>query len=190
MIEEQFQEYLQKHISKLRDEVALLEQIKYEKWNTIPVRCAEISPEWFKMVLLEVENSGVLRNTAVLYYFQLVDTNKIDPIVERIRELKSGGKTKYSLPKINSTIDLPSRSILYLGKSQKNFRERLKQHCGFGSSSTFALHLLKWAKPLGLDLSLHYTIFPTTAPLHIQIQIETMMHQNMKPILGREGAMH
>jgi hypothetical protein len=189
MLEEQFRQYLDKYILKLKVEINLLEQFKPEMWHKTTVDCKDISLEWFASKRDELEANGVCRQSAVLYYFELKDSRKSPEILKRIQELKSSTDNIHSLPRVNTTIEDDSSTVLYLGKSQKNFQERLKQHCGLRSHSTFALHLIAWAKSLAVELNLNYSIFPFAANMDLQVRIESMMHGSMKPLLGREGTM-
>jgi hypothetical protein len=78
--------------------------------------------------------------------------------------------------------------ILYVGKTNNNFKTRLEQHLGYKSPGTYALHLSQWAIDLGLKLELNYA--QIDLPDHRMMlleQIENVFHYALKPLLGRSG---
>lgn len=70
---------------------------------------------------------------------------------------------------------------IYVGSSKK-LRDRLKQHIGITSKSTYALHLNKWWKNKKIEIEIYEVIDYANTQLY-----EDRLWQKNKPILGREG---
>ena len=95
-------------------------------------------------------------------------------------ECKSNGNFKRALPKVNER----ESTVLYVGKTDSNFGNRLNQHLGFGPEKTYALQLVHWAKDL--QLRLHYAYVDAEGDL-LEHQ-ETVLHKGLQPVLGRSGS--
>ena len=136
----------------------------------------------------------LLKKTNVLYFFKIKnDKDFSDIICQEIEKLKAH-KNEKKLPKVNSKNK--SDNILYVGKSSGIFSKRLKEHFGRGSNQTYALHFDIWKdiKSLKkLELELYYLpidleCFKNKSEASECLEyLETILHFNLKPILGRTG---
>ena len=128
----------------------------------------------------------------VLYYYKIISNHSPSEIKGFVRNYKDTYKKPnddyLALPKVN---DLRLNEILYVGKSQKDFKSRLKNHFGLGSVTTYALHLSKWNTkllvPKGLKLELYYTQIPNVTDSDLVELLESSLHHTLQPILGRSG---
>lgn len=83
-----------------------------------------------------------------LYFFELdQETNKKE-LINTLKEFQNKNKTseqKLSIPKIPISFKNDLSDILYIGSIKENIHKRIKEHIGFGSCSTYAMHLRFWA---------------------------------------------
>lgn len=89
-----------------------------------------------------------------------------------------------------SKLNQSGKSCLYVGSSCTGFVKRINEHFGFGSKSTYALHLCHWAQQAfpSMKLTLNYVEYPEdTDPELIQI-LEDTLWENSEPMFGRKGS--
>lgn len=115
----------------------------------------------------------------------------------RIKKTKDINK-KVKLPKVNFENISDENTVLYIGKSSGSFSNRMKQHIGNGSKKTYSLQLDSWImypELCDMKLELYYTSIDFEK-LNIQEHeeqkqlielLETALHKNYKPLLGRTG---
>lgn len=135
----------------------------------------------------------------VVYIIQVTDFGNVKDatnLCSHIIDFKKGKKkVSFKLPQVNTG---NCGDILYVGKSTGSFRLRLLQHIRSTSLSTFALHLDKWKikKELArLKFKLLYSSIDfskTGIENHVEQKdllelIETSLHHQYKPLLGRSG---
>jgi len=141
-------------------------------------------------------NFSIFDQKHVLYYFELPKGFGFSPneICSVISKEKEDNKT-LKLPKVNaSNANGEKNRILYVGKSSGKFSTRLKQHLFNNSKSTYALHLSEWQRIFNtekeLNLNLYFVSFSDKikeANKDVLEIIETSLHYQLKPILGRTG---
>jgi hypothetical protein len=174
-------------VFNVKDVIKEYIQIQIEDFNRIEsisdkideftkIKCTSSNPPDFSK--LKFKN--------VLYYFVLDESNSTQEICKKLEFAKANSNTKF--PKVNNQ----EGTVLYVGKSSGLFSNRIKQHFGYGSKSTYALHLKEWKDILGKDvgltinyISLHHLIDDNSTNL-LEI-IESSLHYKLKPILGRIG---
>ncbi|MCY1023933.1 glutathione S-transferase family protein [Pyxidicoccus sp. MSG2] len=80
--------------------------------------------------------------------------------------------------------------VLYVGRTFTP-KSRIAQHLDASTGSTYALHLLQWAKDMKLELDLQVYDVPEyqdTLPMERAMNVlETGMWDRLRPILGRRG---
>ena len=88
------------------------------------------------------------------------------------------------MPKINTSNKEVCNGILYVGKTNKNFISRFRQHLGLIPNDTYALQLKYWATDFKLSLFV--------SPMKLSVEqipylenLETALHYNLEPLLGR-----
>ena len=133
----------------------------------------------------ETENVEMLKsiknNVPMIYIIRTNENMKIEEIEAAKSKLKADG---YGMFRINcKKIDNnPSQSkCLYVGSSQK-LRDRLKQHLGITSKTTYALHLSKWWENKKIEIEIYEILDSDNMQLY-----EDCLWRKYKPILGREG---
>jgi len=93
------------------------------------------------------------------------------------------GERKYA--KINSN----SSKILYVGSTTKSkFHLRIKQHLGFGTKTTFALHINFWRKNLKGKINLICLKFEITTNDKLIQTIEDAYWSKNLPMFGKQGS--
>lgn len=166
---------------------------EFKKFNTFIFKiedCKGLNLEKFDfentIYLMEIIDFGAFENV-----------NKLDGaknLLKYIDRRKKENK-KIKFPKVN---ELEEKSnILYIGKSNGNFKTRLQQHLQSSSEKTYALHLCNWEpqKCAGFKICLHYAtinspifdgLTKNTKKILLEMA-ETALHQSFKPLLGRTG---
>jgi hypothetical protein len=183
---EQLNQAISSYISTERSRLEALASFNCSVFNKLTFDKSEISTQncdcWTEQLRAERTDRG-----PVLYYFTLL--NDIDPfaICDVITRMKmSPGKSERALPKVNiKNVDNGSK-VLYIGKTEKGFSRRFKEHLGFGSSSTFALNIIHWRTDLQITLELNYTCIDNSQLQNLE-SVESALHLLAKPILGRMG---
>ena len=161
--------------------------------------------EVFRSIEFAVEDSdkvdfSLFDISNVVYLIQIADFgNAVNGrrLCSSIAGLKKKSKIKFKLPKVNVPSD--GDSVLYIGKSSGSFKNRMEQHLLGKSETTFALHLNKWnnypKEFEGLRFKLYFTeikfnqlgIDDKNEQKDLLELVETSLHQNYKPLLGRSG---
>lgn len=161
------------------------------------LRITDISNQKIEFTVKEFSTDKLLnfkdyKLKKVLYYFEIVGEKGIEnTICEKIQKHKDLHGKELKLPQVNKQNAKNGSRILYVGKSLGYFSTRLKQHFGEEHRKTYALHLKRWNEIIGkgVKLKLHYTSFNSMPDEENELLelIETALHDNLKPILGRSG---
>jgi hypothetical protein len=184
--------YVDEHIAELNRVMNVAREIALKEIQFIR--------EGFDYRHLTVTDLDKFEMNDVLYLFRIVKYgNGVAAIdicaeVERLKKKRS----KLKLPHVNMQNQTGNKDILYVGKSSGSFRTRLKQHLTSASASTYALHLQEWRdnKVLGnIELELcyapvtlkHHKIKNATEEKDILEFLESSLHRQFKPLLGRSG---
>ncbi|MDP2161975.1 MAG: hypothetical protein Q8K02_15955 [Flavobacterium sp.] len=121
---------------------------------------------------------------AYIYFFELVDVLNKSSLLENIKEFKSveNINLKRALPKCPNSLDDNDSNILYVGSIKENIHKRIKEHIGFGSSSTYALNLRFWV-PKELKLNFYYIKIDN--PI-LTYDIEAALTDYLNPLIGKK----
>lgn len=123
--------------------------------------------------------SKINNDNQVIY---IIKTKGGANLIEVLSEYKSSN-AKIKLPQINK--GNYNSEVLYVGSVQKNFRDRIKQHLGFGSMSTYSLKLSKWTKKEKLDFVIkYYVLGKTNSEITLKL-IENNLANILKPQFGK-----
>ncbi len=179
-------------ISDLKNDIDL----KFEKINSL----IDENFEFKKILFDEKCFEKIDKIKHVIYYIEIIsnwkkDTN--DKFLVDFEKLKTSSETKklkIKFPQINSEFS----TILYVGKSTTDFKNRIKYHCKLNSPSTYAIHYEYWKnfeKFNNIQLQLNYHQFEEAKfdlyDYELQKElieiIESSLHKKLKPILGRAG---
>lgn len=97
-----------------------------------------------------------------IYIFELereADKNEILDKLKLFRAIENkdeeGNDLRRATTKIPTTFDDNLSNVLYVGSIKENIHKRIKEHIGFGSKATYAMHLKHWA-PKELKLNFYY----------------------------------
>lgn len=118
---------------------------------------------------------------SMIYIIRTKENMELEEIKIAKEKLKAKG---YGMFRINceEINNEPNKSkCLYVGSSKK-LRDRLKQHLGLTSKTTYALHLNQWWKNKEIEIEIYEVIDKDNIQLY-----EDCLWQKNKPILGREG---
>lgn len=141
-----------------------------------------------------------LKTKNVIYLFNITEfgenLNQLS-FCNRIKRNKAYSK-KIKLPRVNFENITNENTVLYVGKSNGSFANRIKQHLGKGSKQTYSLQIDSWIihKELcNMKLELYYTsidfeklnIHDHEEQKQLMELLETSLHNNYKPLLGRTG---
>ena len=117
-----------------------------------------------------------------IYWFEInpiIDINRIIDGISLCRKTKT-----VSVPPTNKE---SSTNILYVGKVRKNFKLRINQHLGYGSSKTGSLQLKHWTSGMQLNLTLNYIQF-SNGISNVKLAIyEECVTEKLNPILGKHS---
>lgn len=159
----------------------------------------------FKKVDIDVIHTDkvdleVLKLKNVIYLINIADfgenLNQLS-FCNRIKIIKETQK-KLKLPKVNFENIPNENTVLYVGKSSGSFANRIKQHLGNRSKKTYSLQMDSWImypELCNMKLELYYTSIdfeklnihePAEQSQLIEL-LETALHANYKPLLGRAG---
>lgn len=152
--------------------------------------------------ILHTENveSDILKIKNVIYIINIAkfgeNHNQLS-FCNRIKRIKDTRKN-IKLPQVNFENISNQNTVLYLGKSSGSFATRIKQHLGKGSKKTYSLQMDTWimySELCDMKFELYYTAIdfekldipePEEQSQLIEL-LETALHHNYKPLLGRTG---
>ena len=77
--------------------------------------------------------------------------------------------------------------IMYVGSSQK-LTQRILEHLGFGSKSTYALNLAHWASGLDGSFTVDAEVYDGVAP-EVLCALEDQLAVDVRPLFGRRGSL-
>lgn len=131
---------MKKAIKHSIEELALakfdLERCLNTKSKSFTFNTFDLSLNYFEDKITQ----NISRSENVIY---IIKMNRHCDLTEVLNKYKSSD-ANIKLPKINE--ENFNSKVLYVGCVQNNFKDRIKQHLGFGSKSTYSLKLDKWAK--------------------------------------------
>lgn len=152
--------------------------------------------------ILHTQNveSDILKINNVIYLINIAQFGEnLNPLsfCSRIKRIKDHRKN-CKLPQVNFENSTIGNTVLYLGKSSGSFANRMKQHLGKGSRKTYSLQMDYWTmyqELCDMKFELYYTSIdfekldihePEEQSQLIEL-LETALHVNYKPLLGRTG---
>ncbi|HEY5326956.1 MAG TPA: GIY-YIG nuclease family protein [Mucilaginibacter sp.] len=195
--------HLSKYISQQRSLLDQLANYQIFPFQTLSISCKDITSSGYWSQCKKDLEAIIGDKKSVIYYFKInppFNAGEIQRIVTSMK--KTPGKSNPALPKVNEKNLCEKNDILYVGKTDKNFPGRLKQHLGLvASKTTYALHLNTWATELDLTLNVMPYTWPTELNLTLNVmpcnlkleenkmleQIESVFHFALRPLLGRSG---
>jgi hypothetical protein len=191
MNREIYKSYISNYLDSLAQSIEVIKSIHIPEFVDLQIDCSLINESYFQECVGLLKQNGVQKSSAVLYYFSFlekVDVENIKKEVSERKKYKSSDNEYLALPQVNKQTDLQTSNILYVGKTNKNFPARFKQHLGINKSSTYALQLAQWASAIHLKLILSYAIVDLKLDKIDYLEsLETALHGGLKPVLGRVG---
>jgi hypothetical protein len=187
---ELFAKHLDSYLTYLSKDIEFLKKVAHPRFESIKIDCSKIADsfdEWDELL----KSKNITSTCSVLYYFEFhksINPQNILDKVTPVKKIRKESKTdKYvALPRINNQNAKDCNGILYVGKTNTNFPSRLKHHLGMVDSDTYALQLKHWAKSFTFTLNIAVISFEKDDIRYLE-QMESVLHYNLKPILGRSG---
>lgn len=158
-------------------EKALLDIKRFPMFRSksLPLNSSDLCEKYLHENILSKIND----DKQVIY---IIKTKSGANLTEVLSKYKSSN-SRLKLPQINKRNF--NSEVLYVGSVQKNFRDRVKQHLGFGSISTYSLKLSKWTKKEKLDFVIKYYVLGTTNSEITLKLIENNLANILKPQFGK-----
>ena len=103
--------------------------------------------------------------------------------------MKIRGKDRLNLSRFNRV----DSETLYLGSTMSNFKNRIKQHLGWGNYRTYSLHLSKWDN--GLDYTLNLKVYRISNLSDKQLErgfvelVEQDIWDQCNPLFGKKSGL-
>ncbi|WP_018343895.1 GIY-YIG nuclease family protein [Cytophaga aurantiaca] len=174
-----FIKYRIEYIQKKKEELDYLLSFEMPEFKSVEFSSIDIDDEYAKNLLDKV---NINKDSKIIYYIKINSKDKATQIIDLVTKKKKNKKVK--LPLVNSKNN--NSDILYVGKTNSNFPSRFKSHLCLTNPSTFALHLEHWKKDLPLHLTLWFAEITLDEDKYME-QLESILHDQLKPILGRSG---
>jgi hypothetical protein len=138
---------------------------------------SEVAPACYNEVLELLKRD---KNRPAVYFFVFKEIYAEQHILDAINKCKA--EDKYACPKTYIACG-EIRKYLYCGSKKEKLHERFKQHLGFGSKTTYALHLNRWATNLGVQLEFHYAWLDGYKD-YTEL-VESALADKIKPLVGK-----
>ena len=175
-----YKTYLSTYLFNLQTDIDFLKNIEMPVFDALEIDCSRIDiehPGWIKYLL----EKNIDTVCSVLYYITLSEGEECNTVLKKAAEAKK--RTEISLPKINHS---SKSNVLYVGKTNSNFPSRFIYHLGLKESKTYALYLKQWAAEYTFTLHFAKICFAQDNMKYLE-QMETVLHDSLKPLLGRTG---
>ncbi len=169
----------QEKLNRLASDVAGVYPIEVKAWK---IEISKLPGEPDGLALIEQIANWAGRSKVCIYYFENRSKNVSLEIIERaFASAKAHEENDRAYPRLNT-----QGHIFYVGSSQ-SVAKRFKEHLGYGSTSTYALQLVHWAKHLGLELDFVCAKYAEETPANVMQALEDTLWLELKPMFGRMG---
>lgn len=122
---------------------------------------------------------------AFVYIFEIIDETLVEDIKDRFCKYKKTKKVsnmqKRATPFLPNNIKENTSKILYVGSIKNGLHKRIKEHLGYGSASTGALHLKYW---MSKSCYLNIHLIPIEN-VDLTYDIEAAIASKLKPLIGK-----
>lgn len=142
MTPEELRNAITKYVAFEREKLDAVNAFNHARFETFSFNTSSINLQTCDKWVADLSEKGTV-GRPVLYYFKIMET--VDPrlICEVVSRMKQApGKLNRALPRVNPKNIESCTNILYVGKTEKNFPKRFKEHLGFGNDKTFSLNLV------------------------------------------------
>jgi hypothetical protein len=120
-----------------------------------------------------------------IYIFELSSEINSEQVHRNFKSAKDNNFKERAYARINGNLS----KILYVGSTTKSkFHSRVKQHLGFGTKRTFALHIDFWRENLKGKINLICLKFDKTTNDKLIQTIEDSYWSKNLPMFGRQGS--
>jgi hypothetical protein len=168
------------------------------------VRKSIISKEVIKLDFININPKSITKEILNLNLSELLPITDL-PVIYSISNLNNGASQEiynsfekaknekfngraYSKLNLNDT----SSNCLYVGTSQgRTFRKRIREHLGFGSASTYSLHMDTWL-PLSANIVIEYFTVSLDSPNSYYSALELLeqtLWMQEKPMFGKRSGL-
>ena len=187
------QKIMDKRIAAHHDKI---DKIDKEKPNLIISKVVEFKipdfditgePQKERSMILEQLNALDDCKEPVVYVFEIPATTDKKVLLEKFKAFRNKPISKDTLSvkracaRLNYNSDSSASNILYVGSKQKNLKNRIKQHLGYGAAGTYAMQLRFWF-PSNIILQLHIIEVVNN---DILTEVEAALATELKPLIGK-----
>lgn len=174
-----------RYIQKKKDELEYLLTFEMPEFKSLQFSCIDIDEDGAYLTLL-LSKLNLKKDSKIIYYIKIDSEHSAEQIIKKVFKEKDKKSSKVKLPLINYA-NINS-DVLYVGKTNSNFPSRFATHLCLKNPSTYALHLEHWTKELPLELTLWFAeIDLDKESIKYMEQLESILHDQLKPVLGRSG---
>lgn len=117
-----------------------------------------------------------------IYYFKIIDDSALAQVYRQYEKAKKDRHAGRAYARLNR-----QSKYLYVGGS-KNVVLRTKDHLGYGSRTTYTMQLAYWAHDLAMNIEFYCMRFNGDVNLRALQALEDGLWEELKPMLGRQGA--
>lgn len=170
----------QEKLRQLATDVAGVHPTEVKAWK---IEVSNLLAEPDGLAVVEQVANWAGRSKACIYYFENLAKNVNLEVVEgAFANAKAHEENDRAYPRLNT-----KGHNFYVGSSQ-SIAKRFKEHLGYGSSRTYALQLIHWARHLGLELEFVCAKYPDETPASVIQVLEDTLWRELKPMFGRMGS--
>jgi len=136
-------------------------------------------------IINEIKNWENSNEGKYIYIFEISNEINAEQVYKNFKHSKDNKIEERAYARINDNIS----RILYVGSTTKSkFYSRVKQHLGFGTKGTFALHVNFWRENLKGKINLICLKFDKTTHNKLIQTIEDSYWSKNLPMFGRQGS--
>lgn len=169
----------QEKLRRLASDVAGVQPTEVKAWK---IEVSNLPSEPDGLAIVEQLANWAGRSKACIYYFaNLAENVKLEVVENTFANAKAHEENDRAYPRLNT-----QGHNFYVGSSQ-SIAKRFKEHLGYGSSRTYALQLIHWARDLGLELEFVCAKYPDNTPPSVMQALEDTLWLELKPMFGRMG---
>ena len=123
----------------------------------------------------------------IIYLIKVENKNRYTDVVEEFIKFKTNKEFNTCREKNGNNWNTCDEKYLYVGSCKKNIKNRLMQHFGFRTKSTYALHLNEWWNFTKFG-EIKIITYEVLSSKNDALQVcEDILWDYYKPILGKQG---
>ena len=172
-------EKAQTRLSKISESVSEVVPKEIKSWK---IQTNSLAEDGQGPAIIDEVKEWYEKKCLYLYTFQITSQN-VAPLAvfSAYSDAKNGKKGDRAYARLNKESEW-----LYVGSS-KLIYQRLKDHLGYSSKQTYAIHLAYWARSIDLEIKFECAKYPPgTSKIALQV-LEDTLWEELLPMFGRQG---